>query len=87
MSDTIKSYETAVRNCFTDQHLDDEGIKIQYRDDTPNRMFIIIPDGIHWYKNCCILRDAYFNYELFNKLPLEIDCDNYGVFVVWETAK
>ena len=81
----IRDYESAVCSCFKEgeiQGLWYGGTEGKIGDD-PNKMYVAITAGPNWYKNCCILRDWFFDYEKFETLPLEIDCESYGVYCIW----
>jgi len=51
--------------------------------DDPNKMYVVIREDENWRLNKCVLRDWFFDYEAFAKLPLELDCERYGVYVIW----
>jgi hypothetical protein len=82
---SINEYESAVRSCFGEngiQSLWYGGTKEKIGDD-PNKMYVAITEGADWWQNRCILRGWFFDYEKFETLPLEIDCETYGVYVIW----
>ena len=82
----INNFETAVRSCFGEDSIETlwyggtEGMI----GDNPNKMYVAITEGADWWQNKCILRGWFFDYEKFEKLPLHIDCADYGVYVFWE---
>lgn len=85
MTTHISNYEAEVKKCFTKAPY----LTIWYGGtegkvgDDPNNMYVAIPEDENWWKNKCVLRNDYFNYELFESLPLELDCVSYGVYVAW----
>lgn len=82
---TINDFETAVRSCFAENGIEslwyggEEG-KIG---DDPNYMYIAIREDENWWLNRFVLRDWFFDYEKFKTLPLKLDCETYGVYIVW----
>lgn len=83
---SVVEYEEDVRACFGEENIQSfwyGGHPGKIGDD-PNKMYVAITEDENWQKNCCILRDWYFDYERFNKLPLHIDCEDYGVYVIWK---
>jgi hypothetical protein len=75
----IRDYESAVRSCFKE----DDIAKVWYDEDDPNKMYVAITENQNWSRNCCILREWFFDYEKFETLPLDVDCERYGVYVFW----
>ena len=57
-----------------------------WTEEDPNKIFVAIPDDHDWYRNCCILRDYYFDYQKCEQLNLEFDCERYGVYVFWKKS-
>ena len=58
--------------------------------DDPEKLYIAIKEDENWALNKCVLQDWFFDEEAFKGLPLEIDCEQYGVYVIWmktESAK
>jgi hypothetical protein len=53
-------------------------------DDDSKKVYVAIQEDDDWWKNKCVLRDSYFNYEACKKLGLECDCESYGVYVFWK---
>jgi hypothetical protein len=81
----IRDYESAVRSCFKEDDIQSlwyGGTEGKIGDD-PNKMYVAITANQNWSRNCCILRDWFFDYEKFETLPLHIDCEEYGVYVFW----
>jgi len=82
---SINEYESAVRSCFGEdgiQSLWYGGTEGKVGDD-PNKMYVAITEGPNWWLNKCVLRGWFFDYEKFETLPLELDCESYGVYVIW----
>jgi hypothetical protein len=85
MTTPISKYEDDVKKCFKAP----SSLTIWYGGtegkigNDPNMMYIALPEDRDWWQNKCILKDWYFEYNLFGTLPLNIDCYSYGVFVVW----
>jgi len=80
---SINEYETDVRSCFkgSAENVWYGGTDGKIGDD-PKKMYVAITEGPDWWLNKCILRDWFFDYEAFAKMPLEIDCEQYGVYVI-----
>lgn len=82
---SINEYESAVRSCFGEESIQGlwyGGTEGKIGDD-PNKMYVAITEGDNWWQNKYILRGWFFDYEKFETLPLEIDCETYGVYVIW----
>lgn len=45
------------------------------------KLYVAIRDDEYWPKNCCILRESYFDYKRFDQTKWFMDCHNYGVYV------
>jgi hypothetical protein len=82
---SIHDYENAIKECFGE-----EGVQALWYGgtpnkigDDPNRMYLAIHEDYNWWNNKCVLQDWYFDYNKFRHLPLELDCESYGVYVVW----
>ena len=81
---TINEYESAIRSCFKDSNDIEDlwyGGKEGKIGENPNCIYIAIREDDNYWKNKCILRDWYFDYDKFKTLPLSYDCYSYGVFV------
>jgi len=81
----IKDYESAVRSCFKEDDIENlwyGGTDGKIGDD-PNVMYVAITENQNWWLNKCVLRDWFFDYKKFETLPLQIDCQTYGVYCIW----
>lgn len=60
------------------------GTKGKIGDDKESKyLFVAIDeDDENWWLNKCILRSWAFDYEAFEALPFEIECECYGVYVI-----
>jgi len=70
---SLSDYETNVRSCFGSV------AKLWYED---GAMMVAIAEDHNWWKNSCVLQDWFFNYDSFKKMPLQIDCERYGVYKI-----
>jgi hypothetical protein len=82
---TINNFETAVRSCFSENGIESlwYGGKEGKIGTDSNKMYIAIREDENWWQNKSILRGWFFDYEKFETLPLSLDCESYGVYVVW----
>ncbi len=76
----ITQFEEKVRSCFPN-----DGVQNLWFEN--DKMYVAIPEDHNWWKNKCVLQDWFFNYKQFETLPLSIDCQSYGVYVIWEKKK
>ena len=84
----INQYETDVLSCFKGEaeNFWYGGTDGKIGDD-PNKMYVAIRENENWSLNKCVLRDWFFDYKAFAKLPLAIDCEQYGVYVIKEAEE
>lgn len=89
MADKISDYEKEVRACFKTGAIQRLYYGGQHGTDTtdPNKMYVCISEDENWWSNKCVLHDWYFDYEQFRKLQLDLDCADYGVYVICRKTK
>ena len=44
-------------------------------------IIVAIEENDEWYRNCCILRDSYFDYEKCEAAGWFVDCLENGVYI------
>jgi len=66
-----------IKRCFSPESIQ----KVWEEDD---KIYVAITEDHNWWLNKCVLRDWYFDYDMFKTIPYHIDCHSYGVYVFWK---
>ena len=88
---SLADYEEQALSCFTGGYVATwrGGTAGKFGDD-PEKLYIAIREDYNWWPNKCVLQDWFFDYEAFKRLPLRLNCAQYGVYCIWmktESAK
>jgi hypothetical protein len=82
---SIKDYEQTIRKCFGEESIGSiwYGGTLGKIGDDPNKLYVGIVEDNNWWLNRCVLRDWFFDYDMFKTTGCSVDCADYGVFVFW----